>query len=110
MAATSASVFRNLDCLSLFAYSKYNSAGTSNFIVFIFFQNLRFQILQPIITRAAEILRPIITGAAENLQPIITGAAEILRPIITGACINARAFLCVMHDDDQALPQTPPHI
>ena len=43
MAATSASVFRNLDCLSLFAYSKYNSAGISNF-VFIFFQNLRFQI------------------------------------------------------------------
>ena len=44
MAATSTSVFRNLDCLSLFAYSKYNSAGISNFIVFIFFQNLRFQI------------------------------------------------------------------
>ena len=40
MAATSASVFRNLDCLSLFAYSKYNSAGISNFIFFIFFSKM----------------------------------------------------------------------
>ena len=37
MGATSALVFGNLDCLSLFAYSKYNSAGIYNFYYCFYF-------------------------------------------------------------------------
>ena len=42
MATTSALVFQNLDCLSLFVYINATAAGTSNFL--FFFQHLHFQI------------------------------------------------------------------